>query len=116
MSKHPKRLIILSALVMVMALATPAMANMPMFYVIAFTKMARWPWLTIPLTLLIEAIAVRWIFQLNWKRAAIASVGVNLASGLLGFVLYPIVGMVLYHILAPTVIELTGGGVTSPEV
>jgi hypothetical protein len=88
--------------------AASALANMPMFFMIAFTKVSYW-W-TILLAIAIEAAAIHWIFKLPWIRAAIASVAVNVATLALGIVLYPFVGSMLYPSLAPAVTDLTGGG------
>jgi hypothetical protein len=96
------------AVLLLLMLATPALADIPMFFVIAFAKVTHW-W-TLPLILAIEAAALHWIFEFAWKRAVIASIIVNLVTGLLGIVVYPAVGMSLYPGLAPVVIDMTGGG------
>lgn len=86
-----------------------ALADIPMFLALPITKLTFW-W-TVLLAIAIEAAAIRWIFQFTWKRSTVASLTVNLATFLLGLVLYPEIGMSLYPVLEPLVTRLTGGGV-----
>lgn len=62
--------------------AVPAAADVPFVFVAATLKVAVW-W-TIPATLLIETLALRALFALDWRRAALASLVVNAASAALG--------------------------------
>lgn len=47
-----------------------------------------WLWWTVPLALVVEALALRLLFAARWWAAAAASVVLNLASALLGIVLF----------------------------
>ena len=84
----------------------PAMADVPMFFVLFELKVVFW-WL-IPFCIAIEAAALRWIFGLEWERAFRLSTIVNLVTLVLGSLLYvPIVYGILPAI-AP-LLELLGG-------
>jgi hypothetical protein len=97
---------ILGMLLLLMS-ASPAFADVPMFPFIASFKLSSF-WV-LPLIFVIEAAAIRWIFGFAWRRSAIASVVVNLASLLAGYVVYTPVGMMFYLPLASILNRLTGG-------
>ncbi len=88
----------------------PAMAaaNVPMFFVFALTKITYW-W-SIPLAVAIEGAALRWLFGYAWTVALRASLIVNLVSLALGILLYPMIGMMLFPVLAPAVTGAFGYG------
>jgi hypothetical protein len=105
---HQRLFYRLAAVCLLLISAAPAFANVPMAFVIPLTKYA-YLW-AVPIAMVIEAVAIRWIFKFTWQRSAIASVAVNVATLLLGIVIYLPVAMLLYPNLAPAIIELTGGG------
>ena len=89
-----------------LAFTPPVNADMPMVLLIAFVKVEYW-WV-VPLAILIEMVAIRWIFEFSWWiGAAFVSLVVNLATFFLGFFLYPFIGSILYPALSPTIISLT---------
>lgn len=92
------------------ALVAPsaAMADMPMFFVLAFTRFVYW-W-TIPLAIAVELVAIRYIFHVTWNKAVVLSLAVNALSAAAGILVYPLVGAALYPALAPTVIGVFGYG------
>lgn len=92
--KHKVRLSIF-AILLLMMLTAPAFADMPMFWVFTVTK-ASYSLFILPIALLIEWVAIHWIFRLTWKRSAVASVVVNLVTFLFGGLLYVGVGMFLF--------------------
>ncbi len=85
MNKPP---ILFVSILLGLGLPMLAYANIPMSLLIPFTKYVHW--LLIPLIILIEALAIRWIFSFTWKRALFASIVVNIVSALLGVILYPL--------------------------
>ncbi len=85
-----------------------ALANVPMFLVIAFTRITFW-W-TIPVAIALEAVAIALIFGVRWKQAAVLSTAVNGLSAAAGFFVYPLVGMSLYPALYPAVTSIFGFG------
>ncbi len=85
-----------------------AVANVPMFLVIAFTRITFW-W-TIPVAIALEAVAIALIFGVRWKQAAVLSTAVNGISAAAGFFVYPLVGMSLYPALYPAVTSIFGFG------
>jgi hypothetical protein len=89
-------------------LPVPALANIPMFWIIPLAKLEYW-W-TVLLAIVIEAVAIRWIFDFTWNRSAVAAMVVNFATFLLGFILYPAAGGILYPLVEPLVTRPTGGG------
>jgi len=91
-------------------LASPAIANMgiPIGFFIGFLKLSDF-WLIL-LVIAIEAAAIWLIFRLNWKRAIFASIAVNTITAVVGFAIYPLAYGVLEPILAPVIIDFTGGG------
>lgn len=91
------------------AAPAPAFADVPMFLVLALTRVTYW-W-TIPFVLIIEAVALRYIFRIDdWTEALWLSVKVNAISALAGVFVYPMVGMALYPALYPVVTETFGFG------
>ena len=58
----------------------------------AETKVSSFP--IIALSLIIEGVVMRWLFRVDWKRAALYAVAANIASGLLGLFLRPLSGIV----------------------
>lgn len=99
-----------TAAITLAALTVPgtALADVPMFLVIAMTRVTLW-W-TIPFVLAIEAAALKFIFGLAWGKAATLSVMVNAISAAVGVFLYPMVGMVVYPALYPVVTGVFGFG------
>lgn len=95
------------ALMLLLALPVPAAADMPMFPIFAAMRFSVW-W-TIPVALAIEAVALRLIFGLTWGRAGWMSVVINAATLALGFVLYPVAGVIAYPVLSRLVLAAVGG-------
>lgn len=93
------------ALVLLGAFANTALADVPFFWAAASLKVIAW-W-TIPITLLVEGIVLRFLFEMSWIRAAKASIVINAVSGLAGMILYLPLGFILYPILAPVTIPFT---------
>lgn len=89
----------LAALILI-AVASPVYGNIPFALEVAYTKITQW-W-TIPATLIIEAAVLRLFFGYSWLQSAWASVAVNVVTGLVGFVIYPV--------MAPIAITLAGVG------
>lgn len=89
--------------------AITASADIPMFFFVATTRI--WYWWAIPAAIILEAIVFHFAFKTTWRIAFGISVAANLASGALGVPLYPLVGMMMYPILAPLVTGMFGYGV-----
>jgi len=86
--------------------ANPAWANMPMAPFFAFVKVSMW-WVIL-LALLIETVALRYLFRMEWQPAAIASFFVNGISLLCGFFLYPLAAAMGYSVLEDMIVDLFG--------
>jgi hypothetical protein len=71
---------------LLVAVGSPASADVPMFFVLFEAKMLAW-W-TIPACVAIEAAALRWIFKPSWKRAFSWSLIANFATFFIGSILY----------------------------
>lgn len=71
--------------------ATPAFANMvwPALYL----ETRLFTWWAIGIGLLVELLAIRIIFNISWRRSAIASIAANAGSALLGLPLIPLAGI-----------------------
>lgn len=89
-------------------------ADVPMFFLVATTRI--WYWWAIPAAIILEAIVFRFAFKNTWRIALAISLAANLASGALGVPLYPIVGMMMYPILAPIVTGMFGYGMAVEAV
>lgn len=95
-------------LLVFVALPTAVFANMPIFFVFAGVRITLW-W-TVLLAVAIEALALRYVFALTWRRALWAAFLINVGTALLGFFVYPFVGMLSFPVLAPIVTEAFGTG------
>ncbi|ARE39610.1 hypothetical protein RGUI_1469 [Rhodovulum sp. P5] len=86
-------------------------ADIPMAPLIGWARLQH-AWVIL-LAIGIEAAAIKWLFALGWRRAAVLSVVVNAVTAALGLVVYPVLGMGLYPLIAPLVLGVTYG---SPAV
>lgn len=84
----------------------PAQANMPMLPFFAFVRLGMW-WVLL-LALVIETVALRYLFSMAWLRAAKVAVAVNAASMACGIVLYPLAGALGYALLEDMIVDLFG--------
>lgn len=91
-----------------MASMRVARADVPMFFFVALARVTYW-W-AVPVAIAIEAIVLRFALKINWRRAFVASISINAASGVVGIPLYPVMGMMLYPILMPLVTRIFGFG------
>ncbi len=87
-------------------LPQPAMANIPMWPFLGLVHLSFWWFL--PMDVVIEAVAIRLLFDVPWKRSVWLSLAINAATFALGFVLYPPSGFVLYQIFAPVIASVFG--------
>ncbi len=92
------------------AMPGAVMANMPMFFVIGFTRFVYW-W-TVPFAIAVELVAIRYIFRVTWGKAATLSLAANVVSAVAGILVYPLIGTALYPALAPAVVGIFGFGFT----
>lgn len=99
----PKGPIILAILCVI---AAPAMANVPMLPFFAFVRMSMW-WVIL-LALVIETVALRLLFALDWQRAARLALFVNAISLACGVVLYPLAGALGYALLEDWIVAVFG--------
>ncbi len=74
-----------------MLTASPALANM--VWPALFLEVRLFSWWAISLGLLIEFLAIRWIFKIRWSKAVVADVAANFGSALLGIPLIPMAGI-----------------------
>ncbi|MCA0930389.1 hypothetical protein [Ruegeria profundi] len=100
--------VLVIALFFWLAGAIAASADVPMFFFVATLRI--WYWWAIPAAIILEAIVFRFAFKTTWRIAFGISVAANLASGALGVPLYPVVGMMMYTVLAPLVTGMFGYG------
>lgn len=84
-------------------------ADVPMYFFVATTRILYW-W-AIPLAIILEAVVFRFGFKTTWRLSVAISLALNLASGILGVPLYPVMGFFLYPIAAPFVTGLFGYGI-----
>ncbi len=87
--------------------ATAARADIPMFLVISMLKFNAFPILVI--VILIEAIALQRIYAFGAKVSVMTSILANGFSLILGIILYPVLGGLLYPFVAPLVLATIGG-------
>ena len=85
-----------------------ARADIPMAPFIGWARLSH-AWV-IPVAIGLEAAALKWLFALGWRRALVLSLVVNLATGALGALVYPFLGLALYPFVAPLVLDLSYGG------
>nr|WP_321249683.1 hypothetical protein [uncultured Ruegeria sp.] len=97
----PLVLIALSALT-----AGPAWANVPMAPFFALIKVSLW-WVIL-LALLIETVALQYLFRMEWKLAAKAALAINVISLFCGLVLYPLMAVLGYALLEDMIVDLFG--------
>lgn len=103
-----EKLRLTSALTILLALfPCVAQANMvwPSLYI--FSGMLSW--YIIVAGLIVETLFVKFILKLSWVKSTVMSVGMNLASAVLGFVAIPLSGILVEIILLPL-----GGGTFNP--
>ena len=98
--------VILAALVVGFFAAGPASANVPMLPFFAFVRMSMW-WVIL-LALLIETVALRYLFGMPWPRAVRLALIVNAISLLCGIVLYPLAGLLGYALLEDMIVDIFG--------
>ena len=89
-------------------LPTAVLADVPILFVFAGVRVVFW-W-TILVAIAVEAVALWRFFGLSLRRAVVAAVVVNIGTALMGFVVYPLVGMMSYPVLAPLVTNVFGTG------
>ncbi|MBN2906372.1 MAG: hypothetical protein JXJ18_06680 [Rhodobacteraceae bacterium] len=85
-----------------------AAADVPMAPFIGWGRIGH-AWVVL-LAIGIEAAALKWLFAVSWRRATVLSLVVNLVTAALGVVVYPFIGLALYPMFAPLVMELSHGG------
>ena len=90
-----------------------ALADVPMFVVVSLLKLNAFPLLA--LVVLIEAVALRWIYPAPWGRSIRTALYANAFSMAVGLLAYPLVGAILYPVLAPLVLGHFGVN-TSVEI
>lgn len=95
-----------SALLVSFVVAGPAAANVPMLPFFAFVKLEMW-WVIL-LALLIETVALRYLFGMEWRFSVKAAVILNAASLACGIVLYPIAGALGYALLEDMIVDIFG--------
>lgn len=88
--------------------AGPAAANVPMAPFFAFVKLGFW-WVIL-LALLIETVALRYLFRMPWVPAAVAAVSINVISLICGLALYPLAAVFGYALLEDMIVDLFGAG------
>ncbi|MBS0126420.1 hypothetical protein [Thetidibacter halocola] len=92
--------------VTVAGMATPAAADVPMVFMVALFKVSSIP--GILAVLLIEGLALRWIFGFDTPLAMRTAFYANAVSFGVGLLLYPMIGAALYPVLAPIVMKAYG--------
>lgn len=88
--------------------ASAAWANMPMAPFFSFVKLALW-WVIL-LALAIETVALRYLFSMEWRPAAVAAVTINLVSLICGLALYPVAAALGYAVLEDMIVDMFGTG------
>ena len=83
-----------------------AQANVPMLPFFVFVKIGMW-WVVL-IALVIETVAIRFLFSREWREAARIAVVVNTASLCFGFVLYPLAGLLGYALLEDMIVDMFG--------
>lgn len=96
-----------------LAFPSMALADVPMFVVVSLLKLNAFPLLA--LVVLIEAGALRWIYPASWGHSLRTSIYANGFSMAVGLLAYPLVGAILYPVLAPLVLGHFGVN-TSAEI
>lgn len=104
MKPAPRRL--LPCLALGAIFAGPAWANVPMLPFFAFIRLALW-WVVL-LALLIESVALRLLFGMNWRQAVRAALILNAISLGCGVFLYPLAGLLGYALLEDMIVDLFG--------
>jgi hypothetical protein len=91
---------------------TPILTDVvwPILYILARSC----TWWGIALGLVVEYLALRWIANINWKKAVIAVVAVNAATSLLGVVAIPLLTFAWEFILTYTVYQVVRVGTFNP--
>ncbi len=97
---------------LVLGFSSVAVANVVWPALYTETKLSSIP--IIALSLCIEFLAIRWLFQTGWKKTAAFTVIANLVSGLLGLFLRPLSGIAWELSLGQIVMLLFDWGTFNP--
>lgn len=104
--------IFFSTLLIALLIGTTAEADVVWPALYTETKVSSLP--IIALSLCVEWVAIRWLFQIDWKKAAKYTFAANLVSGLLGLLLRPLSGIVWELSLGQIVMWLFDWGTFNP--
>jgi hypothetical protein len=83
---------------------SPALAYADVVWPALYLTGGIYTWWVIAAGLLIELIAIKWLFKVNWGQSAGIDIAANAASALLGIVLIPLSGLA-YEIFPGTVVN-----------
>ncbi len=91
---------------------TPILADMvwPALYIMARS----YTWWGIAFGLVVEYLALRWIANVTWKRAAIAVIAINAATSLIGYVAIPLFTLAWEFVLSYTIYQVIRLGMFNP--
>ena len=99
-------------LFLLLAFSPTVAANIVWPALYAETRVSSLP--IIALSLLLEWLVIRWLFRMDWKRSAAYALAANLASGVLGLLFRPLLGIAWDLSLGQLVIFLFNWGTFNP--